>query len=126
MKYIKSIIAAPLMMVAVMLIVSSCSQDNAMLPTTEEVLAEGEILAKQPSPGVYVISKFIDTGDDETAQFNGYTFEFQADGDLIAKKGTQTFNGTWDLNSAETMMDIVIGGNEALKDLDDLYETYLK
>jgi len=61
-----------------------------------------------------------DTGDDETAQFNGYTFQFQKDGDLIATTANgEVFNGSWSLNSAETIMTIEISGNEALKDLDD-------
>jgi hypothetical protein len=75
---------------------------------------------KQPSPGVYKIQKFIDTGEDETSQFNGYKFNFQANGVLIVTTGTgQTFNGSWDLNSAETVMTPNLAGNAALDDLDD-------
>ena len=48
------------------------------------------------------------------------TASAQADGDLIATTNTgTTFSGRWRVNSAETRMEIVIGGTEALEDLDD-------
>ena len=93
------------------------SQSNSL---NDEALLPGEIAAAQPSPGVYVISKFIDTRDDKTSLFTGYTFEFQADGDFIATTNTNNvFNGSWSLNSAGTVMTINISGNAKLKNLDD-------
>jgi hypothetical protein len=104
----------------------SCSKDAAKPTTTTEqdltstALLHGEIASDIVTPGVYRIFRFIDTGDDETAQFNGYTFQFQADGDLVATTNTgAVFNGRYRLNSAETRMNIVIGGTPALEDLDD-------
>lgn len=104
----------------------SCSKDAAKPTTTTEqdltstALLPGEIASDIVTPGVYRILRFIDTGDDETAQFNGYTFQFQADGDLVATTNTgAVFNGRYRLNSAETRMNIVIGGTPALEDLDD-------
>ena len=118
MKNILKILTAPLV-VCLMMTVSSCQKDNTTAPA-DEALAAGEVEYKQPKPGVYMISKFIDSGDDETAQFNGYTFEFQADHDLIATTGAGVvFTGSWSLNSAETVMTIAISGNAALNDLDD-------
>jgi hypothetical protein len=118
MKNIFKILAAPVV-VCLMMAATSCQKDNATTPL-DEVMAPGEVAYKQPKPGVYTITKFVDTGDDETAQFNGYTFEFQADGDFIATTGTgDVFNGSWDLNAAETVMTLVISGTQALNDLDD-------
>jgi hypothetical protein len=118
MKSIFKILAAPVV-VCLMMAASSCQKDNVTTPL-DEVLEPGEVAYKQPKPGVYTITKFTDTGDDETAQFNGYTFEFQADGDFIATTGGGTvFNGSWDLNGAETVMTLNIAGNAALNDLDD-------
>jgi hypothetical protein len=107
----------------------SCSKDEVKPAGTvsyseQQLLSEsvlpGEITAATVSPGVYRIAKFIDTGDDETAQFNGYTFRFRANGRLIATtRNGAMFNGTWSLNSAGTMMEINISGNKALEDLDD-------
>jgi len=70
--------------------------DDELLGTA---LLSGERLVSDVSPGLYRIIKFIDTGDDETAQFNGYKFRFKANGDLIATTNTgQVFTGSWDLN----------------------------
>jgi hypothetical protein len=104
----------------------SCSKESAK-PTatttqdlTSTALLPGEIASDIVTPGIYRIFRFIDTGDDETAQFNGYTFDFQADGDLVATTNTgAVFNGRYRLNSAETRMTIVISGTPALEDLDD-------
>jgi|SRR5678815_5296916 hypothetical protein len=91
--------------------------DDELLGTS---LLAGEQLVSDVSPGLYRIAKFIDTGDDETAQFNGYKFRFKDNGDLIATTNTgQVFTGKWNLNSQETRMELRIGGNAALKDLDD-------
>ena len=120
MKNLTKVLAAPVVLVCLMLVMNSCSKENVTPATVEEQLAPGEFLAKAPKPGTYVITKFIDTGDDETAQFNGYTFQFTANGGFIATTGSgQVFNGSWDLNSAETVMTLNIAGNNALDDLDD-------
>ena len=104
----------------------SCSKqtakpaDNTQQDLSSTSLLHGEIASDIVTPGVYRILRFIDTGDDETAQFNGYTFDFQADGDLVATTNTgAVFNGRYRLNSAETRMTIVISGTPALEDLDD-------
>jgi hypothetical protein len=103
------------------LFISSCTDDaRSIVPVTDDSGNSTEAAAKEPAPGVYVITRFIDTGGDETAQFNGYTFTFEADGGFIATtSGGQTFNGSWELNNLETVMTLNIAGNEALDDLDD-------
>jgi hypothetical protein len=66
------------------------------------------------------VLRFIDSGDDHTTEFNGYTFDFNADGSLVAHtRNGGTFTGSWRLNSAQTRMTINISGTKALKDLDD-------
>ena len=121
-----------LRIIAVFVVVASlwsCSKEEAKPASSvnysdQQLLSEtvlpGEMTAATVSPGVYRIAKFIDTGDDETAQFNGYKFRFRANGQLVATTNTgKVFNGTWKLNSAGTMMEINISGNKALEDLDD-------
>jgi len=111
----------------ILLIVSAWSCTKEKVPpvvtstsSEQEQLLPGEIVTAQVSPGLYRIVKFTDTGDDETSQFNGYRFRFKANGDLVAKTNTgQIFTGSWDLNSAQTMMNISIAGTKALEDLDD-------
>lgn len=110
-----------------MLAFAACTKQDIKTPvaensvtTDDDFLRPGELITEQVSPGLYKIERFTDTGDDETAQFNGYTFDFQADGTLVATTNTSTqFTGRWRVNSAETRMTIVISGNNALEDLDD-------
>jgi hypothetical protein len=120
MKTTKAILAV--LVVLTGLFFASCSKDNSVVPATADtqVSAVDDIAMKQVSPGIYKISKFIDTGGNETAQFNGYTFNFMANGVLKVTTGSgQVFTGSWNLNNAQTMMTINIAGTPALQDLDD-------
>ena len=47
-----------------------------------------------PSAGKWKVAYFFDK-QDETSNYSSYTFEFQANGTLIASNGNQTFSGTW-------------------------------
>lgn len=120
MKTMTKMLAVPFLG-CLLFIAASCNKEDVqnVIPADPD-FGVSEIDLKQPKPGVYTIFKFIDTGDDETAQFNGYTFEFKADGSLIATTNTGVVsNGSWDLNLAETVMTINLSGNDALEDLDD-------
>jgi len=118
MKNLFKTLTAPLV-VCLMMTVSSCQKDSTTTPA-DQTLAPGEVAYKQPKPGVYMITKFTDSGDDKTSIFNGYTFEFQANGGFIATTANaEVFNGSWSLNPAETVMTLNIAGNAALNNLDD-------
>jgi hypothetical protein len=111
---------------AIILMLSSCSKEKVSAPapqpsslTSDDALQAGEIISAVVTPGTYRVLRFIDSGDDQTAEFNGYTFQFQADGDLIAMRNGTSFAGRWRLNSAQTRMTISISGTAALRDLDD-------
>ena len=104
----------------------SCTKQNASAPSEqttvspEDILHAGEFLSAQVVPGIYSILKFIDTGDDQTSDFTGYTFEFKSGGTLVATTNTNdVFTGTWKLNTAQTKMAINIKGNAKLKNLSD-------
>ena len=110
---------------AIIFMLSSCTKEKASAPTqpssliSDDALQAGEIISAVVTPGTYTVLRFIDSGDDQTAEFNGYTFQFQADGDLIAMRNGTSFTGRWRLNSAQTRMTIGISGTAALKDIDD-------
>ena len=48
--------------------------------------------------GTWHISSFIDSGDDETNHFNGFTFTFADNNVLTASNGTVTYSGTWSID----------------------------
>jgi len=45
--------------------------------------------------GDWRVSRFVDDGDDETANFNGFVFTFNSDGSILADNATDSFNGSW-------------------------------
>jgi len=45
--------------------------------------------------GSWVITYFYDTDQEETSNYNGYTFDFAANGALTATNGMNTYTGTW-------------------------------
>ena len=103
---------------ALLLCLLSCSKENAApIPLQQSA---STIDALKVAPGTYTVLRFIDTGEDQTSEFNGYTFVFKAGGTLIARtRNGSVFTGSWRLNSAQTVMTINISGTKALKDLDD-------
>jgi hypothetical protein len=114
-------------LIAIISVLWSCSKEKVAAPaiqqstlSTDDAMQAGEIAVLQLVPGTYTVLKFIDTGDDETSQFNGYSFKFQANGVLAATTNNgKVFRGTWRLNQAQTRMTISITGTKALDDLDD-------
>ena len=52
-------------------------------------------IASIAEDGTWHISYFFDTDEDETSNFNGFTFTFGANGTIVASNGTNTIEGTW-------------------------------
>ncbi len=52
--------------------------------------------------GTWRISKFIDSGEDETNDFAGYDFTFEASGVLNATNGVNNYNGTWSITDSNS------------------------
>ena len=52
-----------------------------------------------------MISRFIDSGVDETDDFTGYEFTFNEDGTLSATNGTSTIEGSWSVTSDDDSSD---------------------
>ncbi|WP_075351981.1 META domain-containing protein [Algoriphagus marinus] len=52
--------------------------------------------------GNWRITKFIDSGTDETNHFTGYNFRFNSSGVLNATNGTNNYNGTWSITGSNS------------------------
>jgi len=48
----------------------------------------------------WVITKMVDSGQDETSDFQGFVFRFETNGDLVSTNGTQTYTGTWSVTQS--------------------------
>lgn len=45
--------------------------------------------------GSWIVSNFVEDGNDQTSHFNGFTFSFSTNGTVTAINGDTTMNGTW-------------------------------
>ncbi|TAI49851.1 hypothetical protein EW142_07420 [Flagellimonas allohymeniacidonis] len=55
--------------------------------------------------GTWRITQFIDDGRDETSDFDGFTFTFNADGSVVAENGTLSFTGSWFIKLDDSSLD---------------------
>lgn len=62
---------------------------------------QNQIVANVQS-GTWRITKFIDSGADETNNFNGYNFTFGSTGSLTANDGTNNYSGTWSISDSNS------------------------
>lgn len=80
----------------------SCSNDD----DDKQVSTESEI-ETNVQKGTWRITKFIDSGDDETNHFTGYVFTFNSSGVLDASNGTNNYEGTWSVTDSNSNDDSV-------------------
>ena len=72
----------------------SCENDNHIIE-----IQNFEEIKEQISQGEWIISEFIDSGKDERYHYVNFTFLFENDGKLIARNGSQNYQGNWSINS---------------------------
>lgn len=89
MKIIKKISSLLLITLLVFACTSDDSNNNNINGNSADQVRE---IAQS---GTWRISYFFDTDEDETANFNGYSFTFGEDGTLTAVSGTTTVIGEW-------------------------------
>ncbi len=65
---------------------SSSDDDNSQIVNT---------VMNSVQSGDWVITEFVDSGQDETNHFNDYVFTFSSGGDLTATGNSDTVTGTW-------------------------------
>jgi hypothetical protein len=58
------------------------------------------------SDGTWKIALFTDSGNDETTDFNGYSFVFGEGGILVAIKNSASQTGTWSRGSNDFNIDL--------------------
>jgi hypothetical protein len=66
-------------------VIDDCNDDGSGNTSLSDIIVNG----------TWRISSFIDDGEDETYEYNGYNFTFSSNGSVVAIKNTTTINGTW-------------------------------
>ncbi|HEY0749882.1 MAG TPA: hypothetical protein VGD26_01925 [Chitinophagaceae bacterium] len=77
----------------------SCSRSNDDNPSTGDVVTEGN----------WRVTLFTDSGNNETSDFNGYSFSFNSNGSLVASSSTQNKSGTWNIDNSSNKFNINLG-----------------
>lgn len=93
------------LVLSISLALFSCSTDDDSNNNDQNNNGNGQSaqqVADMAQSGTWIVSSFIDSGQDETNDFAGYTFDFQTDGTLVATNGNQTLNGTWSVTSSNS------------------------
>lgn len=74
-------------------LLSSCSNDEDDNPL-DPVQAVSDIQTNVVA-GDWIISSYVDSGVDETSDYDGYTFTFTADGVVSASSSAEMLTGAW-------------------------------
>ena len=83
---------------ALTLLIVSCeteSVDDNLDSVNSQV--DLEDLSQVTTDGLWRVSEFIDSGENKTNDFDGYLFDFQSSGALIAENASNTIEGRWSL-----------------------------
>ena len=83
------------LIIPVMLAAISCSNDDD--PANSASAVENAVKA-----GTWRITRFEDSGNNETAMFSGYNFAFDASGTLTASNGSNIFIGGWSVSDGKS------------------------
>ncbi len=108
-----------ILMFSVVLLFAACKKDdnnNAQQQIQTNVQA-----------GTWRITKFVESGNDETTNYNGYSFTFQSTGMLNAVKNGNSINGSWSITSSNSSsnssndldFNILFAQPDVLTDLND-------
>lgn len=64
---------------------------------SDDVVPTQDIVQQNVQTGSWKITSFIDSGNDETNHFTGYSFIFGSNGTLTATGGGSSVAGTWNI-----------------------------
>lgn len=76
--------------------ITSCSSDDDNNNPNNTLQ---ETIENNTQSGTWRITKFIDSGIDETSYFSGYNFIFNSTDVLNSSNGTNSSDGTWNISS---------------------------
>ena len=99
----KGLFYSALLMLSFSLMSSSCSSDadGGSIDNSQEIIQ----IENTAESGEWIISSYIDSGQDETNDFNGYVFTFATSGTLTATNGTTMYTGSWSVTDSNSSDD---------------------
>ena len=103
----KKIILSALLLTALFTACDPDDASNIVNPTSNQAL------------GKWTVTYYWDKDKEETSDFNGYVFDFQDDGILVATTASNSYNGTWLKNDSCNKLIINIQGAYPLDEMTD-------
>lgn len=64
--------------------------------------------------GQWYVQSYIDDGNDETNDYNGYALTFKPNGNVIAENSNNTINGTWSVVNSSNGLDVILDFGTAM------------
>tara|TARA_R100000306_G_scaffold26764_1_gene30444 strand:- start:12663 stop:13157 length:495 start_codon:yes stop_codon:yes gene_type:complete len=104
MKFMKMKITSILTIIMYVVTVASCSGDDNNDDNNQNDTSANQT-TEIAQTGTWRITQFIDSGDDETSDFNGFVFTFNSDGTVIANRDELSVSGTWSVNDSSNSSD---------------------
>ena len=90
---------------------------------TADSLSTSNTLSSTDLNGSWRVTLFSERGNDETTDFNGYTFAFESNGTLTASRNGIVQAGTWSITDNSRKFNIALGpktdANKPLGELTD-------
>lgn len=101
-----------LILLSFTLMSSMCSSDDMENPNdnSQQIM----LIENTAESGSWIISSYVDSGQDKTNDFSGYTFMFGNDGTLLATNSTNTISGTWSVTDSSNSND----DSNSIEDID--------
>jgi len=94
----KKIILKLTLVFSMVLAFASCNKDDSSNDSSTPNETSADQTTQIAEIGTWRITSFIDSGQDETSDFTGYSFSFNADGVLLATNGNETITGAWSVS----------------------------
>ena len=91
---------------------SDCFDDNG--PGNQDL---GNVLIDS----TWLVASYVDSGDDETSDFEGYRFDFIDDGTIVVTNGSSS-TGTWSVRDSGSELVLDFGTNSPLDELNDEWD----
>jgi hypothetical protein len=92
----------------------SCLDDNAVSANTSQAASSGS----------WRVTLFTDSGNNETAHYNGYNFTFSQGGTLSVTKSGVTQTGTWSVSTSSNKFNIDLGPKSSSNILGEFTEDW--
>lgn len=89
---------------------SSCKKNDDSKNKDDDTI---NLIENNVESGTWRITKFIDSGDNETNNFSGYNFTFNSSGTLNTNNGSNDYSGTWSITDSNSNDD-----DDSFDDLD--------